>query len=161
MSENLLALEKTAHIWCLKCCRLKTPSKTPSHQPLEFTLLGWLIWDKNIKNAVTESSLWGHGVARNGCIPNPKPSAPETSFIRPLERKTLVSRKLSLLREFCVGLNSSSPKMAPHSNSLCLHLSTSPAEDEMVGGLHRLNGHESEQTPGDSEGQGSLVCCSP
>ena len=27
-------------------------------------------------------------------------------------------------------------------------------EDEMVG----LNGHEFEQTPGDSEGQGSLVC---
>ena len=26
--------------------------------------------------------------------------------------------------------------------------------------LHRLNGHEFEQTPGDSEGQGSLVCCS-
>ena len=24
-----------------------------------------------------------------------------------------------------------------------------------------LNGHEFEQTPGDSEGQGSLVCCSP
>ena len=23
------------------------------------------------------------------------------------------------------------------------------------------DGHESEQTPGDSEGQGSLVCCSP
>ena len=23
------------------------------------------------------------------------------------------------------------------------------------------NGHESEQTPGDSEGQGSLVCCRP
>ena len=26
---------------------------------------------------------------------------------------------------------------------------------------HQLNGHESEQTPRDSEGQGSLVCCSP
>ena len=26
---------------------------------------------------------------------------------------------------------------------------------------HRLNGHEFEQTPGDSEGQGSLVSCSP
>ena len=26
---------------------------------------------------------------------------------------------------------------------------------------HRLNGHESEQTPGDSERQGSLACCSP
>ena len=31
----------------------------------------------------------------------------------------------------------------------------------MVGWHHRLNGHESEQTPGDSEGQGSLACCSP
>ena len=34
-------------------------------------------------------------------------------------------------------------------------------EDEMVGWCHRLNGHESEQTPGVGEGQGSLVCCSP
>ena len=25
----------------------------------------------------------------------------------------------------------------------------------------QLNGHEFEQTPGDSEGQRSLVCCSP
>ena len=31
----------------------------------------------------------------------------------------------------------------------------------MVGWHHRLNGHESEQAPGDSEGQGSLACCSP
>ena len=35
------------------------------------------------------------------------------------------------------------------------------AEDEMVGWHHRLNGHEFEQTPGDSEGQGGLWCCSP
>ena len=34
-------------------------------------------------------------------------------------------------------------------------------EDEMVGWHHQLKGHESEQTPGDREGQGSLVCCSP
>ena len=35
-------------------------------------------------------------------------------------------------------------------------------EDEMVGWHHQLNGHESDLTPGDSEGQGSLwVCCSP
>ena len=34
-------------------------------------------------------------------------------------------------------------------------------EDEMVGWHHRLNGHEFEQALGDSEGQGSLVCCSP
>ena len=31
----------------------------------------------------------------------------------------------------------------------------------MVGWHHRLNGHEFEQTPGDSEGQGSLTCYSP
>ena len=33
--------------------------------------------------------------------------------------------------------------------------------DEMIEWHHRLNGHESEQTPGDREGQRSLVCCSP
>ena len=33
-------------------------------------------------------------------------------------------------------------------------------EDEMAGWHHRLNGHEFEQTQGDSEGQGSLACCS-
>ena len=32
-------------------------------------------------------------------------------------------------------------------------------EDEMVGWHHRLNGHEFEQTLGDSERQRSLVCC--
>ena len=31
----------------------------------------------------------------------------------------------------------------------------------MVGWHHRFNGHEFEQTPGDSERQGSLACCSP
>ena len=35
------------------------------------------------------------------------------------------------------------------------------AEDEMVVWHHWLNGHESEQTLGDSEGQGNLACCSP
>ena len=34
-------------------------------------------------------------------------------------------------------------------------------EDEMGGWHHQLNGHEFEQTLGDSECQGSLVCCSP
>ena len=34
-------------------------------------------------------------------------------------------------------------------------------EDEMIGWHHWLNGHEFEQVPGDSEEQGSLVCCSP
>ena len=34
-------------------------------------------------------------------------------------------------------------------------------KDEMVGSHHQLDGHEFEQTPGDSKGEGSLVCCSP
>ena len=33
-------------------------------------------------------------------------------------------------------------------------------ENEMVGWHHRLNGHEFEQTLGNSEGQESLVYCS-
>ena len=35
------------------------------------------------------------------------------------------------------------------------------AEDKTVGWHHRLNGHEFEQALGASEGQGSLLCCSP
>ena len=34
-------------------------------------------------------------------------------------------------------------------------------KDEMVGWHHWLNGHESKQTLGNSEGQGSLACYSP
>ena len=33
-------------------------------------------------------------------------------------------------------------------------------DDEMAGWHHRLNGHEFEQAPGNSNGQGSLTCCS-
>ena len=35
------------------------------------------------------------------------------------------------------------------------------AEDKRVGWHHQLNGHELVQTLGDSEGQGSMMCCSP
>ena len=34
-------------------------------------------------------------------------------------------------------------------------------EDDAVGWHHRLNGHESEKTARNGEGQGSLACCSP
>ena len=34
-------------------------------------------------------------------------------------------------------------------------------ENEMVGQHHQLKGDEFEQTPADSEGQGSLACCRP
>ena len=32
-------------------------------------------------------------------------------------------------------------------------------EDKMAGWHHRLNGHESERTPGVGDGQGGLGCC--
>ena len=35
------------------------------------------------------------------------------------------------------------------------------AEDKMMRWHHQLDGSEFEQAPGDGEGQGSLVCCSP
>ena len=34
-------------------------------------------------------------------------------------------------------------------------------DGEMVGWCHWLNGHEFERTPGDSDGQGTVACCSP
>ena len=48
------------------------------------------------------------------------------------------------------------PSLGP---SLAPRVEKEVTEDKMVGWHHRLNGHE--QTPGDSEGQGSLACCSP
>ena len=41
------------------------------------------------------------------------------------------------------------------------HEEKGAAEDDMVGWHNWLNGYQFEQTPGDSEGQGSLACCSP
>ena len=41
------------------------------------------------------------------------------------------------------------------------HKEKEATEDKMVGWHHQLNGHDFEQTPEDSKGQGSLVCCSP
>ena len=46
--------------------------------------------------------------------------------------------------------------MATHSSILAWRI---PWTEEPGG--HLINGHEFEQTPGDREGQGGLVCCSP
>ena len=49
----------------------------------------------------------------------------------------------------------------PDAGKDCRQEEKRTTEDEMVGWHHRLNGRESEQAPGGSEGQGSLACCSP
>ena len=50
------------------------------------------------------------------------------------------------------------PLLSASREEFSVHLSTG---DEMVGWHHWLNGYESEQTPGDGQGQGSLAFCSP
>ena len=49
----------------------------------------------------------------------------------------------------------------PDAGKDCRQEEKGTTEDEMVGWHHQLNGHEFEQTPRDSEGQGSLACCGP
>ena len=48
----------------------------------------------------------------------------------------------------------------PDAGKECMQKEKGMAEGEMVGWHHWLNGHESKQTPGDGQGQGSLECCS-
>ena len=49
----------------------------------------------------------------------------------------------------------------PGAGKDCRQKEKGMTEDEMVGWPHRLNGHEFGQTPGNGEGRGRLVCCSP
>ena len=61
-------------------------------------------------------------------------------------------------------------KTHTHTHALSLSLSLTHThthtyahiyDNEMVGWHHQLNGHKFEQTLRVSEGQGSLLCCSP
>ena len=51
-------------------------------------------------------------------------------------------------------------KQIPDTGNDCGQKEKGVTEDEMIGWHHQLNGHEFEQAPGDSEGQGSLACYS-
>ena len=53
-----------------------------------------------------------------------------------------------MIKEYFLGL------------AILLRAGEEATKDEMVGRHHQLNGHESEQTLGYSEGQGSLACYS-
>ena len=48
----------------------------------------------------------------------------------------------------------------PDAGKDCRQEEKEKTEGEIIGWHHQLNRHEFEQTLGDSEGQGSLVCCS-
>jgi len=49
----------------------------------------------------------------------------------------------------------------PDAGKDCEEEEKGTTEDEMVGWHHQLDRHEFEQSPGVSDGQGSLACCSP
>ena len=50
-----------------------------------------------------------------------------------------------MIKEYFLGL------------AILLRAGEGATKDEMVGWHHQLNGHESEQTTGDGDGQGGLV----
>ena len=52
-------------------------------------------------------------------------------------------------------------KLQPITWHYVMNLILKHTEDEMAGWHHRLDGHESELTPGVGNEQGSLACCSP
>ena len=68
----------------------------------------------------------------------------------------LPEKNVKSLTSCCVGIK-------PYSHRLLIAQIGGgwATEDEMVGWYHRLNGPDFEQTPADSEGQGSLECCGP
>ena len=85
--------------------------------------------------------------------------------------KNSVTSSYQVYPNLCLYLFPSS-HCCQHSHGLCARLigkdsdagrdwgqEKGMTEDEMAGWHHRLNGHESEWTPGDGDGQGGLACC--
>ena len=69
--------------------------------------------------------------------------------------------KLKLLILWPPDTNSQLIEKDPDAGKDWGHEEKETMEDHTVGWHHQLNEHELEQTQGDSEGEGSLVCCSP
>ena len=79
---------------------------------------------------------------------NPKGNHPEYS----LEELMLKLQYFGYLKSQLIGKNPDPGKD---------WMQKGVTENEVVGWHHQLSGHEFEQTLGDSEGKGSLACCSP
>ena len=71
----------------------------------------------------------------------------------------MLKLKLQYFGHLMGRANSLEKTLIPHAGKDWRQKEKGAAEDEMV--RYRLNGHEFEQTQGDSEGQGSLACYSP
>ena len=69
---------------------------------------------------------------------------------------------LKLKLQYCGHLMQKSQLIGkdPGAGNDCGQEEKGTTEDEMIVWHHRLNGYEFEQTLGDGDGQGRLVCCS-
>ena len=70
---------------------------------------------------------------------------------------------LKLKLQYCGHLMQKSQLIGkdPGAGNDCGQEEKGTTEDEMIVWHHRLNGYEFEQTLGDGDGQGVLLCCSP
>ena len=72
-----------------------------------------------------------------------------------------------ILEWVAISFSSRSSRLKDQSRIFCISclagrfFTEKGRQDEMVGWHHRLHARESEQTPRDNEGQGSLACCRP
>ena len=63
--------------------------------------------------------------------------------------------------KYCEGKRIDGKKKASHDAGKDRRQEKGTTEDKMIKWHHQLNGYEFDQAPGDGEGQGNLVGCSP
>ena len=113
-----------------------------------WALENWCFWTVVLERAL-ESPL---GIKKIKPV-NPKGNQFEYSF-----KGLILKLKLQYLATWCKELTH---WKRPWSWERLKQDEKGPMDNEMLGWHHQLNGHEFEQTPGDNEGQVSLVCYSP
>ena len=139
-------------------------NKGPSSQSYGFSSSHVQIWELNYKESWTPKNWCFWTLVLEKTLESPldckeiKPVDPEGNqpwiFIGRIDAESEAPTLWSFdLKSWLIGKD-------PDSGKDWRQEEKGATEDEMVGWNHRLNGYEFEQSPGDGEGQGSLVCCS-
>ena len=149
---------------CFKKAETLLPNKGPSSQTYVFSSSHAQMWELDHKEGKVPKNWCFWIVALEKTLESPL----DCKEIKPVNPKgnqpwVFIGR---------TDAESKAPILCPH-DAKCWLIGKDPdagkdlrqeekgtTEDKMVGWYHRLRGHEFEQTPGDSEGQGSLACCS-
>ena len=109
---------------------------------------GWMLKNWCFQIMVLEKTLESHWNCKDIKPVNLKEINPKDSL-----EGLMLKLKLEYFGHWLIGKDSDSRKDRKQREKRV-------EEDEMVGWHHWLNGLEFEQTPGDNEEHGSLVCCS-